>query len=141
MSKIIFFMYFPVLLTISEYFKSRKKGKSTLHDFTLAAQACIPIINSVLLEIKNQSYPQICFLNVVFPTNVANNKVCQNLMSGQFWCTFHVYYVQNYEIGMASLPCLQDAPTNTVWCFWYSLTFLESIIILGLWLQIGLQTH
>ncbi|XLS82402.1 hypothetical protein HN51_048233 [Arachis hypogaea] len=31
------------------------KGKSNVHDFILAAQACIPIISAVLVEIKNQS--------------------------------------------------------------------------------------
>ncbi|XP_061354505.1 uncharacterized protein LOC133299098 [Gastrolobium bilobum] len=50
------------------------KGKSSLHDFTLAAQACIPIISAVLVEIKNQSYPQKCFLNIDVPTNAANHK-------------------------------------------------------------------
>ncbi|XLR15790.1 hypothetical protein S83_043728, partial [Arachis hypogaea] len=30
------------------------KGKSNVHDFILAAQACIPIISAVLVEIKNQ---------------------------------------------------------------------------------------
>ncbi|RYR26827.1 hypothetical protein Ahy_B02g061135 [Arachis hypogaea] len=33
----------------------RIKGKSNVHDFILAAQACIPIISAVLVEIKNQS--------------------------------------------------------------------------------------
>ncbi|RYR09883.1 hypothetical protein Ahy_B05g078310 [Arachis hypogaea] len=33
----------------------RVKGKSNVHDFILAAQACIPIISAVLVEIKNQS--------------------------------------------------------------------------------------
>ncbi|KAK7308059.1 hypothetical protein VNO77_41650 [Canavalia gladiata] len=50
------------------------KGKSNLHDFTLAAQACIPIISAVLVEIKNQSYPSGCFLNIDVPNNVANHK-------------------------------------------------------------------
>ncbi|KAJ7980049.1 5'-nucleotidase surE [Quillaja saponaria] len=48
--------------------------KSNIHDFTLAAEACKPIINAVLLEVNNQSYPQKCFLNVEVPTNVANHK-------------------------------------------------------------------
>ncbi|CAL0320435.1 unnamed protein product [Lupinus luteus] len=50
------------------------KGKSTLHDFTLAAQACLPIISALLVEIKNHRYPHNSFLNVDVPTNVANNK-------------------------------------------------------------------
>ncbi|KAK7405901.1 hypothetical protein VNO78_07513 [Psophocarpus tetragonolobus] len=50
------------------------KGKSNLQDFTLAAQVCIPIINAVLVEIKNQSYPRKCFLNIDVPNDIANHK-------------------------------------------------------------------
>ncbi|XP_045814270.1 5'-nucleotidase SurE-like isoform X2 [Trifolium pratense] len=50
------------------------EGKSNPHDFALAAQVCIPIINAVLVEIKNQSYPGRWFLNVDVPNNVANHK-------------------------------------------------------------------
>ncbi|KAK7270585.1 hypothetical protein RIF29_23828 [Crotalaria pallida] len=50
------------------------KGKSNLHDFHLAAQACLPIITSLLLEINNHRYPLTCFFNVDVPTNVANHK-------------------------------------------------------------------
>ncbi|PSR92726.1 5'-nucleotidase [Actinidia chinensis var. chinensis] len=49
-------------------------GTSNIDDFTLAAEACLPIINAILAEIKNKSYPQKCFLNVDLPTNVANHK-------------------------------------------------------------------
>ncbi|OIW11166.1 hypothetical protein TanjilG_22973 [Lupinus angustifolius] len=49
-------------------------GKSKLHDFILAAQVCVPIIRAVLVEIKNQSYPPRCFLNINVPNNVANHK-------------------------------------------------------------------
>lgn len=51
------------------------EGKSHINDFTLAAEACLPIINAILVEIKNKTYPQRFFLNVDLPTNVANNKV------------------------------------------------------------------
>ncbi|GAU16764.1 hypothetical protein TSUD_200070, partial [Trifolium subterraneum] len=50
------------------------KGKSNPHDFALAAQVCIPIINAVLVDIKNQCYPGRCFLNINVPNNVANHK-------------------------------------------------------------------
>ncbi|RHN53306.1 putative survival protein SurE-like phosphatase/nucleotidase [Medicago truncatula] len=50
------------------------KGKSNPHDFALAAQACIPIISTVLVDIKNQSYPGKCFLNIDVPNDVANHK-------------------------------------------------------------------
>lgn len=50
------------------------KGRSNLNDFTLAAQACLPIISALLVDIKNQRYPQKCFLNIDVPSNVANQK-------------------------------------------------------------------
>ncbi|RZB77625.1 5'-nucleotidase SurE isoform A [Glycine soja] len=50
------------------------KGKSNLHDFTLAAQVCIPIISAVLVETKHPSYPRKCFLNIDVPNNVPNHK-------------------------------------------------------------------
>ncbi|KAM7485513.1 hypothetical protein LguiA_001522 [Lonicera macranthoides] len=50
------------------------EGKSSISDFTLGAEACLPIINAILAEIKNKTYPQRCFLNIDLPTNVANHK-------------------------------------------------------------------
>ncbi|KAF8007161.1 hypothetical protein BT93_K1227 [Corymbia citriodora subsp. variegata] len=49
-------------------------GVSSVQDFTLAAEACLPIIGSILSEIKKSSYPRKCFLNIDLPTDVANHK-------------------------------------------------------------------
>ena len=49
-------------------------GKSSVDDYMLAAEACLPIISAILAEIRNQAYPQKCFLNIDLPTDVANNK-------------------------------------------------------------------
>ncbi|WCJ23753.1 5'-nucleotidase SurE [Euphorbia peplus] len=49
-------------------------GKSTVEDFTLAAEACIPIINAIFVELRNQTFPSGCFLNIDLPSNVANHK-------------------------------------------------------------------
>ncbi|KAL3727269.1 hypothetical protein ACJRO7_032065 [Eucalyptus globulus] len=49
-------------------------GISSVQDYTLAAEACLPIIGSILSEIKKSSYPRNCFLNVDLPTDVANHK-------------------------------------------------------------------
>lgn len=53
----------------------RVGGKSNTHDYTLAAEACLPIFSAILAEIRNQTYPQRCFLNIDLPTNVASHKV------------------------------------------------------------------
>ncbi|KAK3042145.1 hypothetical protein RJ639_001265 [Escallonia herrerae] len=59
-------------------------GKSNVHDYTLAAEACSPIISAILTEIKNNTYPQSCFLNIDLPTDVLNHKECGvvSLMAG-----------------------------------------------------------
>ncbi|CAN4097676.1 unnamed protein product [Withania somnifera] len=49
-------------------------GKSKVDDFVLAAEACMPIITAILAEIKNNTYPHNCFLNIDLPTDVANHK-------------------------------------------------------------------
>ncbi|POO02184.1 Survival protein SurE-like phosphatase/nucleotidase [Trema orientale] len=49
-------------------------GKSNINDYTLSAEAILPIIDAVLVEVKNQTYPRRCFLNIDLPTNVANHK-------------------------------------------------------------------
>ncbi|KAL8121733.1 uncharacterized protein LOC141659235 [Apium graveolens] len=49
-------------------------GKSTVNDFKFSAEACLPIISSILVEIKSRTYPQKCFLNIDLPTDVLNHK-------------------------------------------------------------------
>lgn len=49
-------------------------GVSNIDDYALAAEACLPIINAVLAEIKNKTYPQRCFLNIDLPTNIRCHK-------------------------------------------------------------------
>lgn len=53
----------------------RKPSKSNVNDLKLAADACLPLINAVLNEIKAKTYPENSFLNVDIPSDVANNKV------------------------------------------------------------------
>ncbi|OWM69828.1 hypothetical protein CDL15_Pgr025677 [Punica granatum] len=49
-------------------------GKSKDQDFTLAAEACLPIISGIVAEIRNNQYPTGCFLNVDLPTIMAHHK-------------------------------------------------------------------
>ncbi|CAN1280210.1 5'-nucleotidase SurE [Linum perenne] len=49
-------------------------GKSSVEEYTLAAEACIPIITGVLVEVGNKKYPLGCFLNIDLPTNVSQHK-------------------------------------------------------------------
>lgn len=50
------------------------RGVSGNDDYLLAAEACLPIINAVLAEIRNQTYPRRCFLNIDLPTNIQCHK-------------------------------------------------------------------
>ncbi|PHU14234.1 hypothetical protein BC332_15439, partial [Capsicum chinense] len=50
------------------------RGKSKVDDFVLAAEACMPIITAILAEIKSNTYPQSCFLNIDVPADVANHQ-------------------------------------------------------------------
>lgn len=49
-------------------------GKSSVDDYTLAAEACLPIFSAILAEIKNKSYPLRGFLNIDLPADIANHK-------------------------------------------------------------------
>ncbi|KAL8105112.1 uncharacterized protein LOC141676515 isoform X2 [Apium graveolens] len=49
-------------------------SKSTVKDFKLAAEACLPIINAVMADVRKKIYPQKCFLNIDLPTDVLNHK-------------------------------------------------------------------
>ncbi|OMP10810.1 Survival protein SurE-like phosphatase/nucleotidase [Corchorus olitorius] len=49
-------------------------GRSSVDDYTLAAEACLPIFRAIVAEIKNKSYPLRGFLNIDLPTDVANHK-------------------------------------------------------------------
>ncbi|XVF28858.1 hypothetical protein REPUB_Repub15cG0068400 [Reevesia pubescens] len=49
-------------------------GKSSVNDYKLAAEACLPIFSAILAEIKNKTYPLRGFLNIDLPTDIANYK-------------------------------------------------------------------
>ncbi|KAA3455710.1 5'-nucleotidase SurE-like isoform X1 [Gossypium australe] len=44
------------------------------YEYEAAAKACLPIISGIIAEIKNNTYPQGCFLNMDLPKDVANHK-------------------------------------------------------------------
>ncbi|CAL0311349.1 unnamed protein product [Lupinus luteus] len=73
-------------MSISYYRPDWAEGNSKIHDFILAAQVCVPIIRAVLVEIKNQSYPRRCFLNINVPNNVANHKGYKLTKQGKSIC-------------------------------------------------------
>ncbi|KAE9453172.1 hypothetical protein C3L33_14912, partial [Rhododendron williamsianum] len=74
------------------------RGASTIRDFTLAAEACLPIIYAILAEINNKTYPNTCFLNIDLPTNVVNHKVNLRLAGGFVVIMFVWVLLQGYKL-------------------------------------------
>lgn len=68
------------VILVWELLTIRVGCKSNTQDYTLAAEACLPIISAVSTEIRNHQYPQGCFLNVDLPTNIANHKVVKHVL-------------------------------------------------------------
>ena len=67
------------LYLISQLF--RVAGQSSVNDLKVSAEVCMPLINTIVTEIKNGTYPQGSFLNVDVPTDAAHHKVNQQQWS------------------------------------------------------------
>ncbi|KAL9232868.1 hypothetical protein vseg_007931 [Gypsophila vaccaria] len=67
-------------------------GVSNADDFSLAAEACLPIVNEVLADILKDIYPQRCFLNIDLPTNIRCHKGWKLTKQGK--STFHMKWRQ-----------------------------------------------
>lgn len=50
------------------------RGISSLNDFTLAAETCLPILSAIFVEIRKTNYFDKCFLNINLPADVKNHK-------------------------------------------------------------------
>lgn len=57
-------------------------GRRSIDDFALAAEACLPIISSILAEIGKNAYPLNSFLNINVPADVTNHKGYQATKPG-----------------------------------------------------------
>nr|CAB3456038.1 unnamed protein product [Digitaria exilis] len=50
-------------------------GQSSVNDLKVSAEVCMPLINTIVTEIKNGTYPKGSFLNVDVPTDAAHHKI------------------------------------------------------------------
>lgn len=57
------------------------KEDTVMQDFIQAAKVCLPIIIAVMTEIRNNAFPQGCFLDIEIPNDVKNHKVIFNLLN------------------------------------------------------------
>lgn len=62
-------------LMLAKHFLSRVTETSNNGDFEAAAKVCLPVINKIITELSNGTYPKGSFLNVEIPTDSANHKV------------------------------------------------------------------
>ncbi|KAJ8478475.1 hypothetical protein OPV22_022202 [Ensete ventricosum] len=99
------FLYGVPALAISHNWK---KGKSNVHDLKLAADACLPLINALLYELKAKAYPEGSFFNVDVPTDVANHKGFKITKQGKFM--IRIGWEQTYS----STPALESYQTANV---------------------------
>ncbi|KAK4365932.1 hypothetical protein RND71_013812 [Anisodus tanguticus] len=92
-------------------------GKSKVDDFVLAAEACMPIITTILAEIKNNTYPQNCFLNIDVPTDVANHKVrgSQVYDADDDYSFLQQGYITVTPLGDLSPPLMDDVEFFNGW--------------------------
>ncbi|KAG2632404.1 hypothetical protein PVAP13_2NG088246 [Panicum virgatum] len=60
------------------------KGQSSVNDLKVFAEVCMPLINTILTEIKNGTYPQGSFLNVDVPTDAAHHKGYKITKQGKY---------------------------------------------------------
>ncbi|KAL8139552.1 LOW QUALITY PROTEIN: hypothetical protein V2J09_005573 [Rumex salicifolius] len=82
-------------------------GKSTVDDFPLAAEACLPIIDATLAEIKNKTLPSTCFLNIDLPADVRNHKGYKLTKQGKG------FYKMDWMDVTDGTPGIQMASTMT----------------------------
>ncbi|CAL9153207.1 uncharacterized protein LOC103993956 isoform X1 [Musa acuminata AAA Group] len=96
------FLYGVPALAISYNWK---EGKSNVHALRLAADACLPLINAVLNELKTKTYPEGSFLNIIVPTDVANHRGFKITKQGKFMIRF------GWEQTKTSTPAVETYQT------------------------------
>ncbi|OAY81847.1 5'-nucleotidase SurE [Ananas comosus] len=81
------------------------RGESTVQDLKLAAEVCLPLINAVLIELKNKTYPEGSFLNIDIPTDVAHHKGYKVTKQGKFMIRI------GWEQTNLSMPAVESYQT------------------------------
>lgn len=97
------FLYGVPALAISHNWM---RGKSTVNELQLAAEVCLPIINAVLTELRNKTYPEDSFLNIDVPTDVAQHKGFKITKQGKYM--IKIGWEQT-DVNTASMESYQTA--------------------------------
>ncbi|KGN56987.1 uncharacterized protein LOC101206491 isoform X1 [Cucumis sativus] len=91
-------------------------GRSNIEDYTLAAQACLPIISAMLADVKAQNFPRNCFLNIDFPTDIANHRGYKLTKQGRCIYTMGWRRVTSDSQGGKMLSTMTMDPTSSMEC-------------------------
>ncbi|OEL25738.1 5'-nucleotidase SurE [Dichanthelium oligosanthes] len=67
-----------------EAFNKWVAGQSSVNDLKVSAEVCMPLINTIVTEIKNGTYPKGSFLNVDVPTDAAHHKGYRITKQGKY---------------------------------------------------------
>ncbi|KAA0049365.1 5'-nucleotidase SurE [Cucumis melo var. makuwa] len=92
------------------------RGRSNIEDYTLAAEACLPIISAMLADVKAQIFPRNCFLNIDFPTDIANHRGYKLTKQGRCIYTMGWRRVTSDSQGGKMLSTMTMDPTSPVEC-------------------------
>lgn len=79
------------------------QGKSDVNHFIVGAQACLPIINAILADVRMNTYLRKSFLNINLPADIANNKVA--ILFNSF-CTSFLFFHNIHNVSAYWSPLL-----------------------------------
>ncbi|KAF0907061.1 hypothetical protein E2562_014666 [Oryza meyeriana var. granulata] len=95
-------------------------GQSSVNDLKVAAEVVIPLINTVMVEIKNGTYPQGSFLNIDVPTDAAHHKGYKITKQGKYMARIGweqtVYKkpaVESYQTANIDVDSEKDSELDT----------------------------
>ncbi|EEC81705.1 hypothetical protein OsI_25312 [Oryza sativa Indica Group] len=95
-------------------------SQSSVNDLKVAAEVVMPLINNVMAEIKNGTYPQGSFLNIDIPTDAAHHKGYKITKQGRYMARIGweqtVYKkpaVESYQTANMDVDSEKDSEVDT----------------------------
>ncbi|XP_062190205.1 uncharacterized protein LOC133893244 isoform X1 [Phragmites australis] len=95
-------------------------GQSSVNDLKVAAEVCMPLINAVMVEIKNGTYLQGSFLNIDVPTDAVHHKGYKVTKQGKYMARIDweqtVYKkpaVESYQTANMDVDTEKDSELDT----------------------------
>ncbi|WRX20084.1 Survival protein SurE-like phosphatase/nucleotidase - like 2 [Theobroma cacao] len=92
----------------------RLDAKAKTQDYASAAKTCLPIISAILVEIKNQTYPQGFFLNIDLPRDLANHKGYKLTKQGKSMLKIGWRQITSSVQGGKSLSTVSETDASSI---------------------------